>query len=81
MMKNARDHGRKRKLRGGRLQPDGSRVRVYTSEIAAEICRRVSLGETLTVVCKSLRIDPATIRDWVVSDRGGFAQVYAGARR
>src|SRR5689334_17016287 len=81
MTKNANGHGRQRKLRGGRLQPDGSRVHVYTPEIAAEICRRVSLGETLTVVCKSLGVDAATVRDWVVGDRDGFAQVYARARR
>jgi hypothetical protein len=59
MTKNANGHGRKQKLRGGRLRPDGSREHVYTPEIAAEICRRVSLGETLTVVCKSLGVDPA----------------------
>jgi hypothetical protein len=81
MTNNANGHGRERKPRGGRLLPDGSRARVYTLEIAAEVCRRVSLGETLTVVCKSLGIDPATVRDWVVGDRGGFAQVYARARR
>jgi hypothetical protein len=80
MTKNANGHGRERKPRGGRLRPDGSREHVYTPEIAAEICRRVSLGETLTVVCKSPGIDPATVRDWVVGDRDGFAQAYARAR-
>jgi len=29
--------GRERKLRGGRLRPDGSREHVYTPEIAAEL--------------------------------------------
>lgn len=81
MIENADGHGRKRKLRGGRLRPDGSREHVYTPGIAADICRRVSLGETLTVVCKALGLDPATVRDWVVCDRGGFAQGYARARR
>jgi hypothetical protein len=80
MINNANGHGRKRKPRGGRLQPDGSRVHVYAPELASEICRRVSLGETLTVVCKSLGVDPATVRDWVVGDRDGFAQAYARAR-
>jgi hypothetical protein len=68
------------KLRGGRLRPDGTREHVYTPELAAEICRRVSLGETLTAVCKSLCFDVATVRDWFVSDRDGFAQIYARAR-
>jgi hypothetical protein len=81
MTKNGNGHGRERKLRGGRLRPDGSREHVYTPELATEICRRVSLGETLTVVCKSLGVDPATVRDWVVGDREGFAQVHARARR
>jgi hypothetical protein len=81
MIKKTNGHGRERKLRGGRLQPDGSREHVYTPELATEICRRVSLGETMTVVCKSLGLDPATVRDWVVGDRDGFAQVYALARR
>jgi hypothetical protein len=76
----ANGHGRKTKLRGGRLLPDGSRVHVYTPELATEICRRVSLGEALTVVCKSLGVDPATVRDWVVGDRDGFAQACARAR-
>jgi hypothetical protein len=53
---------------------------VYTPEIAAEVCRRISLGETLTDVCKSLGFDVATVRDWCVSDRDGFAQAYARAR-
>jgi hypothetical protein len=35
----------------------------------------------VTTVCKSLGVDPATVRDWVVSDRDGFAQVHARARR
>jgi hypothetical protein len=81
MIKNSKGRDRERKLRGGRLRPDGSREHVYTPELATEICRRVSLGETLTVVCKSLGVDPATVRDWVVGDRDGFAQVHARARR
>jgi hypothetical protein len=67
------------KLRGGRLLPGGSREHVYTPELATEICRRVSSGETLTAVCKGLGFDAATVRDWFVSDRDGFAHAYARA--
>ena len=74
-------NARKKALRGGRLRSDGTREHVYSPELAAEICRRVSLGETLSAVCNSLGFDVATVRDWCVSDRGGFAQNYARARR
>jgi hypothetical protein len=80
MIKKPNSHAPNGKLRGGRLQPNGSREHVYTPEIAAEICRRVSLGETLTAVCKSLDFDVATVRDWFLGDRDGFAQAYARAR-
>lgn len=54
---------------------------VYSPEIAADICKRLADGESLRSICR----DPvmparATVRDWVINDRHGFAAQYAHAR-
>jgi hypothetical protein len=71
------------KLRGGQLQPDGSRQHRYSRELAQEICRRIAAGETLAQFC----VDPAvpvtvgSIRQWIIDDRDAFSCAYASARR
>lgn len=53
----------------------------YSRELAAEICRRIALGESLKAICR----DPgmpchSTVIEWAVFDRDGFANPYAKAR-
>jgi hypothetical protein len=54
----------------------------YTEEIAQEILRRISSGESLRAICKSDHLPAeATIRDWIVQDRPpGISAQYAHAR-
>jgi hypothetical protein len=54
---------------------------VYTEELAAEICDRLSQGETLRGICRSEHMpDEKAVRNWVREDRQGFAPRYARAR-
>jgi hypothetical protein len=59
-----------------------SRARpVYTPELAHEICRRLTEGETLKVICKGKGMPAAsTVRLWVLDNLEGFADLYARAR-
>lgn len=53
----------------------------HDPEIAAEICRRVSEGESLRAVCRSPGFPPeSSVRTWVRDDREGFKAQYAEAR-
>jgi hypothetical protein len=53
----------------------------YSPDVAAEICRRVSSGETLREVCRTPGMPPeATVRGWQLRDTEGFAAQYARAR-
>ena len=53
----------------------------YSPELGAEICRRVSGGETLREVCRTPGMPPeATVRGWNRADVEGFATQYARAR-
>jgi len=53
----------------------------YTAEIAEEICRRLSHGESLRSVCRDEHMPPEpSVRNWVLDDRKGFAAQYARAR-
>lgn len=55
----------------------------YTSEIAAEICRRLADGETLRTICRDLPgATESTVRGWVLDEitAPGFAAHYARAR-
>ena len=66
-----------------------SRARpVYTPEIAHEICRRLTEGETLKVICRDDGMPAeSTVRLWALDnvkahpdDAEGFAALYARAR-
>lgn len=53
----------------------------YTASIAAEICRRMSNGESLRAICRDADMPPeATVRQWARDDRDGFAPRYHEAR-
>jgi hypothetical protein len=52
----------------------------YTPEFAAEICRRMSEGESLRQVCRDTGMPEATVRQWVRDNREGFATQYQQAR-
>lgn len=57
------------------------RPTVYTEALAAEICKRVADGETLSQVCRSEHIPPrTTIMGWILDDREGFSVRYARAK-
>lgn len=57
------------------------RPTAYTPKIAAEICKRLSEGETLEEVCRSDHIPASsTVRLWIVEDREGFSALHARAR-
>jgi hypothetical protein len=54
---------------------------VYTPELAHEICRRLTAGETLRVICQGEEMPAAsTVGLWVLDDLNGFAEQYARAR-
>jgi transposase-like protein len=48
----------------------------YTPEFAAEVCRRMSEGDSLRQVCRDNDIAEATVRQWARDDRQGFASQY-----
>jgi len=53
----------------------------YTPELAADICRRISEGETLRAICREPGYPAeSTVRGWSRSDLNGFATQYAQAR-
>jgi hypothetical protein len=53
----------------------------YTEGLAAEICKRVADGETLSQVCRSDHIPPrTTVMQWVLDNREGFSVRYARAK-
>jgi hypothetical protein len=84
MIKNANGRGRTGKPRGAHLLPDGSREHRYSRELAEEIVRRLSMGETLAEICADPAIPVSTgaVRQWDVDDRDGwFSAAYARARR
>ena len=52
----------------------------YTPELAAEICRRIADGETLSAICSDDGMPPAsTVRQWALDDTQGFAALSARA--
>ena len=54
---------------------------VYSADLAAEICRRLTTGEALTKVCRAGDMpSEATVRLWALDDVEGFASQYARAR-
>src|SRR5215472_10557124 len=65
------------KSRGGRNGVE----KVYTPELAAEICWRLASGESLINICKDERMpSDTTVRFWAIQDLNGFALEYATAR-
>lgn len=57
------------------------RPSIYTPELAAEICRRLSLGETLRAICREDAFpNITTVMDWNLHDKEGFSKQYARAR-
>jgi hypothetical protein len=53
----------------------------YTPEIAAIICQRIALGESLRSICRDEGMPPApTVCEWAISNRQGFSEQYAQAR-
>ena len=52
----------------------------YNRDLADEICRRMSEGESLRQVCRDKGIPESTVRQWVRDNREGFALQYQAAR-
>lgn len=53
----------------------------YTPEIADEICKRLSMGESLRAICRDEGMpNEATVRTWALDDKEGFYTQYARAR-
>ena len=53
----------------------------YTPALAVEICARLATGETLRSICRDDHMPTeSSVREWVVTDREGFAAHYARAR-
>nr|MBA3242286.1 DNA packaging protein [Acidobacteriota bacterium] len=63
-------------VKDGRGRPS-----LYTAEIAEEICRRLSAGQTLREVCRSDGMpSEGTVRAWALDDYNGFSTQYTRAR-
>lgn len=59
--------------------PPRGRPSLYTEELAAEICSRIAVGETLTAICEDEDMpDRVTVWRWL--GRPDFSQLYARAR-
>lgn len=74
MIKHPNGRGRTGKPRGGHLLPDGSREHRYSRQLAAEILRRLSMGEGTTPPPKlhdlaSITIKVRNGRHWPISLR------------
>jgi hypothetical protein len=55
--------------------------RFFTPDIVAELCSRLSEGETLSQICRDEHMpSKSTVLDWVNDDKEGFADQYARAR-
>lgn len=66
---------------GVRKRPRNGRPEdTYSPPLAAEICRRLAEGETLTAVCQDVGIARQTVYTWVLDNHEGFADTYARAR-
>ena len=57
------------------------RPSVYTPEVAAEVCERLALGESLRAICRDDHMPAeATVRGWALDDKEGFFAQYERAR-
>lgn len=53
----------------------------YTPELAAEVCERLTTGESLRSICRDIHMPAeSSVRQWAVDDAHGFAAQYARAR-
>lgn len=53
----------------------------YTPELAAEICERLSAGESLRTICHDLHMPHrATVHRWIADNTEGFCDQYARAK-
>jgi hypothetical protein len=58
-----------------------ARPTIYTEELAMEICRRISEGESVKQICKDESMPNAsTVHAWVLEDKQGFSKKYASAK-
>ncbi len=57
------------------------RPEIYTPELAAEICRRLTLPESLRSICRDEAMPSRpVVQDWIVQDKHGFAAQYVRAK-
>lgn len=65
---------------GARERRGPGRPTLYTDEIAAEICSRISDGETLSAICREPgKPKRSTVRGWLFENEA-FSRDYARAR-
>lgn len=63
------------------MSEERGRPSLFTAEIAAQICQRLSDGRTLRDVCRDGDMPhESTVRLWATEDREGFSTQYARAR-
>jgi transposase-like protein len=73
--------GRYRHARESGRPPRGGHPTVYTNELAERLLLQLAEGRTLTDVCRDDGMPcHATVRNWVLEDREGFARRYRAAR-
>jgi hypothetical protein len=73
---------RYRRARETGQPPRGGHPTVYTAELARRLLLQLGRGRTLTDVCRDDGMPcHATVRNWVLEDREGFANRYLAARR
>jgi hypothetical protein len=74
--------GRYRRARASGQPLRGGHPTVYSSELAHRLLLELGCGRTLSDVCRDDGMPcHATVRNWVLEDREGFANRYFAARR
>lgn len=65
----------------GSSESKSGRPTIYTPELAEQVCKRLSSGESLRQICRDEDMpDRDTVREWALKDREGFSGQYARAR-
>jgi hypothetical protein len=73
--------GRYRGARESGRSPRGGHPTVYSNELAQRLLLALACGHTLSDVCRDDGMPcHATVRNWVLEDREGFARRYRAAR-
>ena len=68
------DKGKAKKKKAGRPS-------VYSKKVVKELCTRLGNGENLNQICSDSHMPGrATVNEWVIKDKRGFAAKYARAR-